>query len=187
MALTVETGSCVANADAFVSRADFAAYVAAYRPDLSASVAADDDATDAAIRRASAWLSTYPDWEGEPTCGRGNQGLALPRKGLTDCNDEEVADDAIPDEVKQATYIASLAELASPGILAPTITPGKQTKREKVDVIEVEYMTPKDQGSFDGTTDPTVSLRPVLTAIQDLLRCLASFPSGRKAPWPWVA
>lgn len=186
MPLTVEDGTCIAAADAFVSRAAFAAWVANYRPDQVTTVAADDNATDAAIRRASAWLSVFPRWQGALACGRGLQGLAWPRTGVEDCNGNAVADDEVPAEVEQATYLAALAELVSPGLLGPTITPGRQTKREKVDVIEVEYMTPQDQG-VQGTVDPTLTLRPVLTAVEDLLRCLANMPNSAQVPWPWVA
>lgn len=183
MALTVETGSCVAAANAFVTRAELIAYAADYYPD---TVVGDDTDTDAAIMRASAWLSTYPTWDGTMTCGRGSQGLAWPRSGVTDCNGDTIPDDEVPVEVKQATYLAALAELASPGVLSPTITPGKQVKRVKVDVIEEEYMTPFDQNA-SSAPDPVAVLRPMLTAVADLLRCIASLPSGRHTPWPWVA
>lgn len=183
MALVVETGACVPTANAFVTRAELLAYVADYQPTLTV---VSNSTTDAAILRASAWLTVFPEWEGELACGRGLQGLAWPRTGITDCNDDEVADDEVPSEVKRATCIAALAELATPGVLSPTITPGAQNKRVKVDVIEVEYMTPQDQG-VTGTADATVLLRPVLTAIEDLLKCMASFPGGTKAAWPWVA
>ena len=120
------------------------------------------------------------------TCGRGLQGLAWPRTGVTDCNGDDVSDDEVPVEVKQATYEASLAELVSPGVLTPTITPGKQKKREKVDVIDISYMTPKDQG-VSGSLDPVESLRPVLTTVSDLLKCMATLPDGKNVPWPWTA
>lgn len=181
MALVQETGSCVPTANAFVSRADLIAYAADYQPSVTV---ANNAVTDAAIMRASAWLSSFPDWDGAPTCGRGLQGLAWPRTGVTDCNGEAVADDEVPVEVKQATYIAALAELATPGLLAPTIVPGEQRKRVKVDVIEVEYMTPLDQGAQGD--DPAQTLRPVLTAVKDLLKCMASFADGSEVSWPVV-
>lgn len=183
MALVVEDGTCVPTANAFVTRAELLAYVADYRPSLTLT---DDATTDAAIMRASAWLSTYPYWNGALACGRGLQGLSWPRMGVVDCNDDEVPDDEVPIEVKQATYIAAIAEYATPGILSPTITPGAQNKRVKVDAIEVEYMTPADQG-VSGAADPTETLRPVLSAVKDLLRCLAVLPNSAKTPWPWVA
>jgi hypothetical protein len=182
MALIAETGACVPTANAFVTRAQLITYATDYRPDVTV---ADSTVTDAAILRASAWLSSYPDWDGTLACGRGLQGLSWPRSGVTDCNSDEVPDDEVPAEVMQAAYIASLAELVTPGILAPTIVPGEQKKRVKVDVIEVEYMTPIDQGA--APSDPAATLRPVLTAVRDLLKCMASFPDGSNVPWPWVA
>jgi hypothetical protein len=182
MSLIVEDGSCIAGANAFVTRADLIAFAADFYPDTTV---ADDTDTDAAILRASSWLSTFPNWDGSMKCGRGLQGLAWPRSGVTDCNGDAVADDEVPFEVEQATFLASLAELESAGVLTPTITAGKQTKKEKVDVIEVEYMTPSDQGASN--VDPMESLRPMLTAISDLLKCIASLPDGKNVPWPWVA
>jgi len=183
MALVVETGNCVATANAFVTRAELISFAGDYYP---ATTVANDTSTDGAIMRASAWLSAFPVWDGAMKCGRGLQGLAWPRSGVTDCNGDSVPDDEIPVEVQQATYLAALAELSSPGILSPTITPGQQTKRVKVDVIEEEYMTPKDQG-VTGSKDPVQTLRPVLTSVIDLLKCFGTFPDGNSTPWPWVA
>ncbi len=183
MPLIVETGGCVADANALISRAALIDYAAEYAPGTTVEA---NTTTDAAILRASAWLSSFPEWDGEMTCGRGLQGTAWPRTGVTDCNGDAVADDEVPSEVEQATFIASLAEIRSPGLLTPTITPGKQKKRVKADVIEEAYMTPKDQGAMS-SVDPVVTLRPVLTAVYDLLKCMAAFPSGVNLPWPWVA
>lgn len=183
MALTLEDGTCVAAANAFVSRAAFIAYAADYYPTTTVD---DNTTTDAAIMRASSWLSTYPDWDGTMTCGRGLQGLAWPRSGVTDCNGDSVADDEVPIEVEQATYLASFAELTTPGVLTPTITPGQQVKRVKVDVIEQEFMTPVDQGAANAP-NPVETLRPMLTAVHDLLRCMGTLPDGINIPWPWVA
>lgn len=183
MALIPEDGSCVATANAFVTRADLIAYATDYYPD---AIPADDTDTDAAIMRASSWLSTFPEWDGTMACGRDLQGLAWPRSGVTDCNGDSIPDDEVPVEVQQATYIAALAEISTPGILTPTITPGKQVKRVKVDVIEEEYMTPQEQG-VNGSADPIETLRPVLTSVSDLLKCLATLPDGTTIPWPWVA
>jgi hypothetical protein len=181
--LTVETGACVPTANALVTRAGLIAYAADYYP---GTTVADDETTDGAILRASTWLSTYPEWDGSMKCGRGLQGQAWPRVGVTDCNGDAVPDDEVPFEVEQATYVASMAEYASPGILSPTITPGKQKKSVKVDVIAEAYMTPVEQG-VTGTLNPVETLRPVLTTVNDLIRCMGTVPDGRNTPWPWVA
>ena len=183
MALTVEDGTCIATANAFVARVDLIAFAADYYP---TTTVVDDTTTDGAIMRASLWLSSYPDWDGTMACGRGLQGLAWPRSGAVDCNGDSVPDDEVPFEVKQATYLAALAEISTPGLLSPIITPGQQTKRVKVDVIEEEYMTPADQGA-KGSKNPVETLRPVLTAVNDLLKCFGTFPDGVNVPWPWVA
>ena len=183
MALIVETGLCVPTANALVTRAELIAYAADYHPNTTV---ADDTTTDGAILRASTWLSSYPEWDGSQTCGRGLQGLAWPRTGVTDCNDDAVPTDEVPTEVKQSTYVAAMAELVSPGILAPTITPGKQKKSVKVDVIAEVYMTPEEQG-VTRAVNPVETLRPVLTTVNDLIRCMASVPDGTTTPWPWVA
>lgn len=183
MALILEDGSCVATANALVSRAALIAYAADFYPSVTID---DNETTDGAILRASAWLSSFPNWDGVMTCGRGLQGTAWPRSGVTDCNGDDVPDDEVPFEVQHATYIASIAEIETPGVLTPTITPGEQVKRSKVDVIEEEFMTPKDQ-NVSGTPNPVETLRPVLTAVADLLKCMATLPDGKNTPWPWVA
>lgn len=181
MALVLEDGSGIATANALISLAAFNTWLT----DYGNTATGTDDQKNAAIIRASLWLSTYPNWNGAMTYGRGEQGLAIPRTGMTDCNGDAVADDEVPAEVEQAACIASAAELTTPGILAPTITPAKQQKRFKADVIEVEYMTPGDQGLYKGRVDPVTALRPVLTQIEDLLRCLANF-NRTATPWPQV-
>ena len=183
MSLIVESGGCVATANAFVSRAELIAFAADYYP---ATVVPDDETTDGAILRASLWVSSFPEWDGTMTCGRGLQGLSWPRTGVEDCNGDDIPDDEVPVEIQQATYIAALAEYSTPGILTPVVTPGTQVKRVKVDVIEQEFMTPAQQGVV-GKSDPVSAMRPVLTAVTDLIKCMATVPDGIKVPWPWVA
>jgi len=183
MAVTVEDGSCIPAANSFVSRAGFIAWAADYRPDLTVP---DDEVADGAILRGSLWVSSYPSWNGRMSCGRGLQGLAWPRSGVVDCNGDTIPDDEVPVEVTMATYAASAVELSAPGTLTPSIIPSQQAKRQKVDVIEVEFMTPKDQGVVDGTYDPVEAMRPLLTQVNDLLRCLAAVPGAPNVPWPFV-
>ena len=182
MSIIVEDGSCVATANAFVTRDELIVYADDYYPDTTVPY---DETTDSAILRASFWVSSFPEWDGTMTCGRGLQGLAWPRTGVEDCNGDDIPEDEVPVEVQHATYIAALAELATPGILSPVITTGKQKKSVKVDVIAESYMTPQEQGLTN--VDPVAALRPVLTSVSDLLRCIATLPDGKKVPWPWVA
>lgn len=49
---------------------------------------------------------------------------------------------AAPDAVKHAIFEAARREAATPGSLAPDYQPAQAVKREKVDVLEVEYIDP---------------------------------------------
>lgn len=177
MPLIVEDGSCVLGADSFVSLDDANNYFESY----GGFWVGDDPAKEAALRRATAYISTSFKWFGALTCGR-NQALAWPRTGVTDCNDYEIADDSIPREVVIATLSAASYELRYPGGLTPSVVTGKQVLKEKVDVIEVTYMTAEQQGLK--AIDPVAARRPVLTQINDILSCLTSF--GSATPWPFV-
>lgn len=179
MALIVEDGSCVANADSFIDVANADTHFTNY----GGYWTGDTADKEAALRRAALWLSTYIRWHGTKACN--DNMMAFPRTGVNDCDGNAIADDVVPQQVIFAQLAAASLELQTPGALTPSITPGQQTKRVKVDVIEEEYMTPKDQGVPDGTYDPISSGRQVLTQINDLLRCMASVP-GRQVPWPKV-
>lgn len=165
MALIVEDGSCVTDADAFVSRVEFVQWELEHFPTVDTS---DPVAVDGAIVRATAWLSSHFKWKGTPTCGR-SQSLAWPRQGAVDCDGNLVPSNEVPEEVKQACFYAADAELANSGALSPIVTPSQVAKREKVDVIEVEY----------GVTAPGADAsRAVPTAALDYIRCLTIGGSG---------
>lgn len=178
MALIVETGACVPGADTWVSLTDANTHFANY----GGAWTGTDALKEAALRRAALWMSTALRWNGQKAC-TGNV-LAWPRSGMIDCDGNEIDDDAIPAQVVLAQLAAASAELQSPGVLTPSITPGAQVLSEKVDVIEVTYMTPLQQGMAPGTYDPLMQLRPVLTQVSDYIRCFASV--GRATPWPFV-
>lgn len=121
MTLTVETGSGIPDADAF---ADVAFVDAWHAARANAAWAGTDDAKEAAIRRATAWLSGAFGWVGRRRVGRA-QALAWPRSGAVDGDGWSVPYDEVPDEVRQATAEAALRELVAPGSLAPDVTVGK--------------------------------------------------------------
>ena len=158
MALTVEDGTGLADADAYISLADAEAYYL----DFNGTAWTGDDADkEAAIRRGARYLDGLR-WKGVRTQKRA-QALAWPRYGATDCDGTLIPSGEVPIEVEQANALLAFYELANPGSLDPTVTIATLAKREKVDVIEVEY-----RGSA-----PTVqNSRPVVTAAMDLIRCL---------------
>lgn len=177
MPLVPETGSCVVGADSFVSLTDANTYFANYGGFWTGT----DAEKEAALRRASAYLSSGINWYGTQTCA--GAFLAWPRTGVSDCEGNAIASDVIPIQVVRATLAVASYELRYPGGLTPMVTPGKQVLSEKVDVIQVTYMTADQQG-LTKPIDPIAAQRPVLTQVNDLLRCFASL--GRAAPWPFV-
>lgn len=138
----------------------------------SADGVTPDQQTAALIRASSSIDGLYGDqFPGKKAGGR-DQILAWPRTGAYDhCADENIPDDEIPLAVEYATYAAALQELIEPGSLSPIVTPGRVTKREKVDVIEREFFGPERGPDAD-------SMRPVLSTVEDALRCLLSASGG---------
>lgn len=138
MALIIEDGTGVAGADSYGTRAGFIAYALSYYGETIA----DDDSADTPMRRGFNYMNSL-NWEGSRTHKRSQVG-ALPRTGLTDCDDVSIGTEEIFSEAIQAQYEFARAELASIGSLAPsgTVLDGLVTK-EKVDVIEVNYDTSK--------------------------------------------
>jgi hypothetical protein len=160
MALVVEDGSNVADADSYISLADAEAYYLTYQG-VAWDATISDDLKEAAIRRAARYLDAIW-WKGERTNKR-EQAMAWPRYGATDCDGTLIASGVVPVEVVNANALLAFYEADNPNALDPTVTLNAIARREKVDVIEVEYR--------DGPVTAE-SARPVVTAAQDQIRCL---------------
>ena len=158
MALTVEDGSNVTGADAYVSLADADAYYLAYN---GVAWPGTDIEKESAIRRATRYLDGIR-WKGIKASGR-SQPLEWPRFGVYDCDGYVVPSDEVPVEVVDACSLLSFYEAANPGGLDPNVTLTQIAKREKVDVIEVEY---------NGAAVTAQNVRPVITGAMDLIKCL---------------
>lgn len=93
---------------------------------------------------------------GLKTGGRG-QVREWPRSGAVDARGQEIPDDEVPQEIKDATVLVA-NEVAGGLDLWPTVTPGKAIKRAEVDgAVSVEYRgdssNPEDQWPFLGFVD----------------------------------
>lgn len=128
MALMVETGAGLLNAEAYADAAAFAAWHLAYYGTASA---ASTDATEAAIRRAVAYMNGL-DWVGIPSQGR-LQALSWPRGWAVDRDGYGIGGDIVPREVIEAQHMLTVAEIATPGALAPSVV----AKDQKV-LVEVK-------------------------------------------------
>lgn len=150
MALTVETGSGVAGADAYVTLAAAAAYWAA-RPHMTASAswAASTDANrEGAIREATAWI----DREfGQRFVGRrvsASQALAWPREtGETDTAGDEVPlEDADGHEIEglPVCVVTAACEVAAQALA------GALVSAARTDGVKVSRVGDVSTEFFDG-------------------------------------
>lgn len=122
----------VVGTDSFTSLAEADVYFAA-RNNLDWE-ALDPADKEAGLRYATAWLDSKFRWRG--SIAATTQVLGWPRFGAVDDERRLIASDVIPDRVRQATAEIALLHQANP-VNEPT---GRETSREKVGPIEVEYM-----------------------------------------------
>lgn len=156
MSLTVETGTGSALSDALISIVDADAYHTARGN--TAWTGADAD-KEAAIRRATAFLSNSFIWAGLRTNGR-SQALAWPRGGVVDQEGNGIESDEIPVEIKDACAEIALRELVTPGAMNPDFTASEMVKREKVGPLETEYALASVSADAQ---------RPVLLVVRDMI------------------
>lgn len=106
-------------------------------------------APDVAVLRelGSAYVDAAYEWK--LTCstraGGFSQELAWPRTGHT-FNGQSVPSDLIPQPWINASYRAGYLNAITPGWSTNQVTPGRITKRERVDVVEREFMTAEQAG-----------------------------------------
>jgi hypothetical protein len=155
MALIIEDGTGVPNADSYVTVAECEAFAIAY---YGASLAGSPQKKEAALRTAALFMNSLP-WQGHRTFGR-NQGLAWPRTGVVDGEGQEISETEIPEEIKNAQHIFARAEFISPGFLSPNVTL-TQTKT----LIEVKGIKWQPR-SAPNTVE---AARPVVTQAIDIV------------------
>lgn len=173
MALIVETGAGLVNADSFVSVPDADTYHTSLGNtgwDSPGGASASTEQKEAALRRASRFLSDSFKWKGFPVKGR-DQNLAWPRFYVSDDEDYGIEADEIPIELKRATYEIALLELITPGTMTPSVTESQRVKREKVGPLEVEYLATRTDAWAD---------RPVVTKVIDMITPLLRIGSRNR-------
>lgn len=140
MALTVEDGTLVADADAYVSTAEVDTYNTNYVGDTTWS-GATDTAKEIAVRQATQFIDSKFASRFVGVLSDNDQSLMWPRAGAIGHDGRSYDDDDIPDQLKNAVY--ELAIKATAEDLVPDIdTPG-DVRRTKDAVgplsTEVEY------------------------------------------------
>lgn len=128
--------------------------------------------TDSVKETALLRASEYVDYQFRPSfpgykAGLRSQTREWPRDWAYDEENNSIPSDEVPIEVERATYEAALRELTDPGSLLPDFTPNQQVKREKVDVLEVEYTGPMGPESA----------KPILTIVRGILQPILTGPA----------
>lgn len=143
MALIVEDGTGMEDAQSFISVADADTYHVA-RGNQSWAGASTEQKEQALIRATSYIDAKYGRrWAGSRTYGR-DQALSWPRSDVIDGDGIEIEDDEIPREVRDATAEVALRELLSPGSLTPDVVPSERVVSETVGPISTKYADPGD-------------------------------------------
>lgn len=160
MALTIETGAIVPDADSYVDIEDVTLYANKRGVVLSDDT---DEAVERLIVKAMDFLETQePQMQG--TRVSAEQNLSWPRSGVY-LNGFDVAEDSIPSLLKKA--LCQLALDADVFDLMPTSN-GREVIKEKVDVIETTY-------SEAGSASPQPSLTAFYNILAPLLTSGGSF------------
>lgn len=145
----------------------------------TAWAALSDEAKTAALVRGTLYVDGYAKrWIGDDyKCwwtfiGQKTGGIAQymqwPRIGIEGLSGTEV-----PLSVEYATYEAAAIEAANPNSLLPIVNTSTAVKREKVDVLEVEYAISSSTNPYDLL--PTVPMIDSLLAGLLVRRCTGSF------------
>lgn len=133
MALIVEDGSKVANAESYVDVTEADAYWAARNDTVWSGKTSGEK--EAALREAALYLDMSYRWIGSPTYY--DQVMKWPRSVGYDRGGKEVSHDEIPLAVRRAQM--ELAYAALSGNLAPTLERGGQVQNETVGPLSVTY------------------------------------------------
>jgi hypothetical protein len=134
MALIVENGTVVANADSYISLADAKTYHTAH-DDPTAWTGATDALLESALKYAAATLDGMFDWQGQIV--NTLQVLAWPRAGSEDREGRTPSNSTIPQQLKDAQCELAAIHLSS--ALTTTYDRGGMVKSEQAGPVKVEY------------------------------------------------
>ncbi len=158
--MIVEDGTGVTSANSYVLEDEFDEYC-----DARGTTPATGDAEAALVRATQFIDTTYRTrFSGTKVNGR-DQALQWPRTGATDDDAEEIEDDEIPQEIKDAVCEAALRELEEPGSMQPDLERGGDIRRLKAGSVEIEY-------------GGAASAETTFTIIDNILAGLLESPSG---------
>lgn len=133
MALVVEDGTGITNANAYVSVSEADSYFQA-RNNTSWNARNTPD-KEKAILYATSFLDGVFYWLGH--IKKNEQALGWPRILVYDKEHRPIDSDSVPRKIKDATCELALEGLDKP--LSPSLARGGDIKRQKVSSLEIEY------------------------------------------------
>jgi hypothetical protein len=133
--LTVEDGTGLGNADAYVAAADVQAYAAAnnlpFDPD-------SDQALDGAVRTATRYVDgAYRYRFSGLRLRQRDQALEWPRQSAVAMGQYPIGYNEVPRELKSAVCEAAVRELSNPGTLSPDVS--APVTSVKADTVSVDF------------------------------------------------
>lgn len=139
MALIVEDGTGLINADSYVSLADFKtnAVLRGYEYDIY-----EDAAIEAALRNATGWIDTQARYKGQRL--RVQQSLEFPRDGLYDWSSYIIT--GVPIRVKTACVELAYKALSEP--LYQDLDRGGMVTSESVGPVSISYSADAPAGKL---------------------------------------
>ncbi|MCK9234930.1 MAG: hypothetical protein M0P09_01285 [Acholeplasmataceae bacterium] len=162
MALVIEDGSIVAGANSYITLDEFRAFA----EDRGVEPPTSEDELAPMIFEAADYINAYePRYKGERVNPLGQE-MSWPRKRVKIFG-ADFPDDKIPPQLKVAQLQAALTVLQGTSLL-PNIT-SFAVRREKVDVIEVEYATGGGQNNT-ATEEMTPKFPAIMSSLDPLFR-----------------
>ena len=148
MPLVIEDGSGLSNAESYVSVADADTYVTAYKGANTLWDAATEGAKEVAARQSTQYVDGTSNWKGEIESS--TQALDWPRNYVYD--EIGTAIDGLPVNVANATAEGMFLIITGETLTA-NVSRDDQIKRDKVDVLETEWI----DGATYQTTFPELT------------------------------
>ena len=141
----VEDGSVVPGANSYITVA-YADYYLGKQGFVDWATTPLEEKIGALIRATLGIDSTYGSrYPGTKVGGR-SQSLMWPRKDAEDNDEEEIADDEVPIEIRKATAEAAYLEWLTPGFLSPNWTLDQLVTQETLGPLSVSYSDPSNFG-----------------------------------------
>lgn len=137
MALVVEDGTGISNANAYISVSEADAYFSARNLLATAWSGKTVAEKEAAILYATTYLDSNFYWLGHIKIS--DQALGWPRILVYDREGRSIDSNIVPQRIKDAT--AELALEALTKSLSPSLPRGGDVKRKKVSSLEIEYFS----------------------------------------------